>query len=330
MTRASRQIVVLACLFFSLLSPFIGVGETAAQTALQKVTVSYSSSGINSMDLFLSKEKGFFREEGLEPQIVRMSANIAITAGISGEVDALASIGGAIRSIQRGAPLRVLAVTLRRPLFWLVARSEYRSVKDLRGKVLGLTSIGGSQHTMAKRMLGLGGLDADKELTSIQVGDESLQLQALVSDSIQVTAVSPPWFLVARDKFKMNILDSSIDKFASIQNGLALPLKTLQEKPELVKKLVRARAKGNRYLLENELEASEMLARVYRVDFKTALESYRSSKPAFTHTGIPTDEEIREYLALDAQILKLPEPVPRAKVFDFSLQREVNRELGIK
>jgi ABC-type nitrate/sulfonate/bicarbonate transport system substrate-binding protein len=60
--------------------------------------------------------------------------------------------------------------------------------------------------------------------------------------------------------------------------GFAVPIKLLQEKPELVKKLLRARAKGNRYFLENEREASELLARLYRVDVKTALESYRSFK----------------------------------------------------
>jgi hypothetical protein len=54
-----------------------------------------------------------------------MSANLAISAGIAGEIDVLGSIGSAIRSIQRGAPLRVISVTLRRPLFFLVERPEY-------------------------------------------------------------------------------------------------------------------------------------------------------------------------------------------------------------
>jgi len=75
---------------------------------------------------------------------------------------------------------------------------------------------------------------------------------------------------------------------------------------------------------------SQTLAKMWNVDAATALESYRMSKPAFTGTGIPSDEEIKEYLALDAQILKLPAPMEPSQVFDFSLRREVNRELGIK
>jgi NitT/TauT family transport system substrate-binding protein len=311
-------------------APFAGLGTIGAQTPLQKVRISYSSTGINYMDLFLGIEKGFFREEGMELQFIQTSANIAINAGISGELDGLASVGSAVRAIQRGAPLRVLAVTLRRPLYWLVARPEYRSVRELRGKVLGISTIGGSQHLRAKGMLALGGVDPDKDVTFVQVSDQTRQIQALVSNSIQIAALSPPWVFVARDKFKMNLLETSIDKFAGIESGLAVPVKLFQEKPEFFRKILRARAKGNRYFLENEQESSELLARIYRTDVKTALESYRFSKPAFTSTGIPTDEEIKEQLAADAQILKLPEPMNPSKIFDFTLQREVNRALDIK
>src|SRR5437899_1174060 len=301
-----------------------------AQAPLQKVTISYSSSGITSVEFFIAKEKQFFREEGLEPLLVQMSANAAIAAGITGDLVGLSSIGSAIRAIQRGAPLRAVSVSLRRPLFWLVARPEYKSVKDLKGKALGIVTFGGSQHTAARKLITLGGLDPDKEITAIQAGEESRQLQALVSNAIQVSAISPPWFLIGRNKFKMNILDSAIDKFASIQNGVAVNVQTLQERPDLVKKLLRAKAKAAGYLEQNEREVSEMLAKMWNTDVATALESYRWSKPAFTVTGIPTDEEIKEYLALDAQILKLPQPLAPSSVFDFTLQREVNRELGIR
>jgi NitT/TauT family transport system substrate-binding protein len=335
--RALRKITILrksrrglASLFVLALTPFFGIGQIGAQTPPQKVSISYSSTGMPSIQLFIAREKNFFREEGIEPLLVRTSANTAIAAGIAGELDALGSIGSAVRAIQRGAPLRVLAVDLRRPIFWLVTRSEYRSVKDLRGKFLGIVTINGSQHTAARKMLGLGGIDADKDLTFVQVGDESAQLQALVSNSIQVSALTPPYIFLARDKFKMNVLESSIDKFASIQQGIGVHVKTFQERPDLVKRILRAKAKANRFFHENEKETAEMLARIWKTDLATAMEWYRRCKPAFTPTGIPTDEELNEYLAEEAQALKLPEPVPSAKVFDFTVQRVVNRELAMK
>ena len=318
--------IVLALFFLFIFNP----ANASAQAPLQTVRISYSSTGINFMDLFLAKDKGYFRDEGLGLEFIQVAANIAINAGISGELDGLASIGSAIRAIQRGAPLRVVAVNLRRPLYWLVARPEYRSIKDLKGKMLGINTIGGSQHLRAKAMLALGGLDADKDITSIQVSDQTRQIQALLGNSIQVAALSPPWNIVARDKFKMRLLESSMDKFAGIESGLAVPTQLIQGKPELLKKILRARAKGGRQFMENERDSADLLARLYRIDVSTALESYRTSKPAFTHNGIPTDDEIREHLAADAQVLKLPKPAAPNEIFDFTQQREILRELGVK
>ncbi len=300
------------------------------QTTPERLRASYSSAGITSIDLFIARDLKYFQRENLDAQLIRMPANLAITAGISGEIDVLGSIGSAIRAIQRGAPLRVVSVTLRRPLFFLVARPEVNSIKDLKGKTMGIVTVGGSQHTTAKRLIALGGVNADKELTAIQVGEEAQLLQALISGSIEVAAISAPYAQIGREKFNLKILDSSTDKFASIQNGAAVSLKTLRERPEFLKRFLRARAKANQYFMEREREASEFLADIWKTDRKIALESYRSSKPAFTGNGIPTDDEIKEYLALDAQILGLPQPVAPSSVFDFTPQREVNKELGLK
>lgn len=317
--------------FFIIAMILLGTSSLAlAQSAPERIRISYSSGGMTSIDLFIARDKNYFRDQKLNAELIRMSANLAITAGISGEIDVLGSIGSAIRSIQRGAPLRVVSVTLRRPLFFLVGRPEFPSIKDLKGKTMGIVTFGGSQHTTAKRMLALGGLNADKELTSIQVGEESVLLQALTSNSIQVAAISPPYAQIAREKFNMRILETSTDKFASIQNGAAVHVKTLQEKPEYLKRFLRARALANKYFMEREKEASELLANIWKSDYKIANDSYRASRPAFTGTGIPTDDEIKEYLALDAQILGLAQPVAANTVFDFTLQREINKELGIR
>jgi NitT/TauT family transport system substrate-binding protein len=301
-----------------------------AQGPLQHVVLTYSSRSIASIDLYIAQDRGFFREEGLEAQLVQVRATAAIAAIVSGDVHALGSIGSAIRAIPRGAPIKVLAVSLRRPVFWLVSRPELKHFNDLRGKVMGTTTLGGSQHTAGIRLLRKAGLNPDKDVTVVLGGDVPTQLQALVNGSIQVGILSPPTVIVARDKYKMNILGSAMDEFTSIQNGLGVLEKTLKDQRDLVKRILRARAKGNRYFHQNERGTSEVLAKYLNVDLQTALETYRISRAAFTTDGIPSDEEIAEYLKADAQILGLPAPLPAARVFDFSLQREVNKELGTK
>ena len=283
-----------------------------------------------SIELFIARDQGFFREEGFEPQLIRMSANAAIAAGVAGELHALGSVGSAVRAIMRGVPLKILSVDLRRPIFWLVSRAEFRSAKDLKGKHLGIVTINGSQHSAARKMLSLHGIDSDKEMTFVQVGYEAAQLQALVSNSIQVAALTPPYVFLARDKFKMNILESSIDKFPSIQQGIGVQVKTFQDNPDWLRRLLRVKVKSARFFHENEKETVDMLTRIWKSDPATASEWYRRCKPAFTVNGIPTDDEIKEFLSEEAQALKLTETVPASRVFDFTLQRAVNKELGVK
>jgi NitT/TauT family transport system substrate-binding protein len=302
-----------------------------SQSPMERVSIAYSSRSIASIDLYIAQDKGFFREEGLDVQVVQVRSNIAIAAALTEEVQAIGSIGTVIRAIERSdVPLKVVAVNLKRPLFWLVTRPEFGSIDALKGKVLGTTTLGGAQHVAAIRMLRKVGLDPDKDITVIVAGDVPTQLQSLVSGAIQAAALSPPTIILARDKFKMKILASSMEEFPSIQNGLAVPDKLLKNRRELVKRLLRARAKATRYFWENERGASEVLAKYLKVEFSVALESYRLSRPAFTTNGIPTDKEVAEYLKMDAEFMALPKPIAAAKVFDFSLQREVNQELGIR
>jgi hypothetical protein len=121
-----------------------------------------------------------------------------------------------------------------------------------------------------------------------------------------------------------------VKDFVGFQNGLAVVEANLAKDRLLFKKLVRARTKANRYFWENERGTGEVLAKHVRVDLPTALESYRLSREAFTIDGVPSDREINEVLRTDAEMLKIAEPLPSSRIFDFALQREANKELGVK
>jgi len=147
---------------------------------------------------------------------------------------------------------------------------------------------------------------------------------------MHAAALSPPTVILARDKYKLRILGSAVEDVINFQNGLAVTEKLLREKRDVVKRIIRARARANRYFWENERGTAEVLAKYLRVELPVATESHRLARQAFTANGIPTDKEIDEFLKSDAELLKLREPVSPAKLFDFTLQREVNQELGIR
>lgn len=319
-----RKVFLLVFLFLWGSSPatIYGAGE--------RVRITYASRAVSSVLLFIAQDKGFFKDEGLEPQIILTRGTAAVAAVMAGDVDALHIMGTAIRAALRGLPLKVLAVNQKLPLFWLVTRPELKSFNDLKGKVLAVTTIGGSEQLAAFHMLRKGGIDPAKEITSVVSGDVPAHLQAMVAGPVQMAALSPPAVIVARDRYKLNLFATTSDDYIQFISGLLASQKTLNEKPGLINRTLRALTKANAYFFANEQGSAAVLAKYLNVDLPTALETYRLSRRAFTRNGIPTDKEIEEHLKGDAQVLQLREAVRPSTVFDFSLQREVNRELGGK
>jgi len=318
-------------LSFTLFLFVILTAHARAQSALEKIVITYPSRSIASVDLYIAQERGFFRQEGLLADVVQVRGNIGVTALLSGDAHAINNVGTLVRAMERSdLPAKVVSQSLKKNLFWLVTKPEIKSVMELKGKIFGTTTLGGSQHLAAVRFLRNAGLDPDKDITVLIGGDVPAQLQSLVSGVIQLAALSPPTVILARDKFKLKIHGSTLDDLPSLQNGLAFSEKLLRERRDLAKRIVRARTRAHRYLWENERGTAEVLAKYLNVEMPVALESYRLARPAFTTNSVATDKEVEDFLRADAEILKLKEPAPAAKIFDFSLQREVNQELGIK
>ncbi len=321
----------ISCLL--LVIGLLGVRQHGAQAeqSLSHIVITYPSRSIASIDLYIAQERGFFRQEGLSADLVQVRGNIGVTALLSGDAQAINNTGTLIRAMERSdLPAKVVSQSLKKNLFWLVTKPEVKSLADLKGKVFGTTTFGGAQHLAALRLFQKAGLNPDKDITVVIGGDVPAQLQSLLSGAIQVAALSPPTVILARDKFKLRVHGSTLEDLPNLQNGLGFSEKMLRENRELVKRILRARSRAQRYFWENERGTAEVLANYLKVDLPVALESYRLARPAFTANGLASDKEVDDFLRADAETLKLREPVPAAKIFDFTLQREVNQELGIK
>ena len=107
--------------FFVLLLLLLSVSSAAAD---DRVRITYASRSISAILLFIANDKGFFKEEGLDPQLILTRGTTAIAAAVAGDVETIHIMGSAIRGIIQGLPLKVLAVNQKVPLFWLVTRPE--------------------------------------------------------------------------------------------------------------------------------------------------------------------------------------------------------------
>ena len=78
----------------------------------------------------LAVRRGFFKEEGLEAEVIRMNANVAITALASGDTDYTMIFGSVVRAAIRGLPVKVVASLIDGSTHALIARPEFKSARD--------------------------------------------------------------------------------------------------------------------------------------------------------------------------------------------------------
>ena len=110
----------LRMIFFSMVSMMI----LAASVEAARVRVAIPSTTHAVLAFSTSRDKGYYRDEGLEVELILMSAPIASRALVSGDVEA-ATVGGAgLPPVLSGAPLRFVFTTYNRPMFWLFGKSE--------------------------------------------------------------------------------------------------------------------------------------------------------------------------------------------------------------
>src|SRR5258708_33126181 len=107
---AKMQVIVALTLI-------LGVAH-GAWAQMQKVKIAVSSRGIAFIDLYIAEHRGFFREEGLEPELIQVAANVATAALAAGEVGALCAVGLAARASHSALPIKGLAGTRPRAPVW--------------------------------------------------------------------------------------------------------------------------------------------------------------------------------------------------------------------
>ena len=149
MTRLRRPSIFLLAALVSASSQVL----TAAGAELRKVTFSYSAVSMTWFPVKVAVERGFFRNEGLEAQLIQMNGNIATVALANGHIDFSLNISPVLNGAMQGLRTKLVAALNSRPLFSLVVRPEITSSSDLKGKVFAVSSFGNTQAILTEKHL---------------------------------------------------------------------------------------------------------------------------------------------------------------------------------
>ncbi len=285
---------------------------------------------ITQISFFVARERGFYKEEGLDVEIVQMTGTVANLALMTGEVPFTSVPTAAMTANLRGANLRVLFTTFERPLFWLYSRPQIRDVKDLRNKKVGVGGLNQASYTLLRELLSTYGLEPGKDYTVIQAGDSAPRFMALTSGFVDATLMPLPWNFSAQEAGMHELVALSKSEVTAPTGSIVVREDLLRNEPRLVEQFTRATLKGLRYSIERRAGAIAAIAGSLKIKNDVATKGYDAAAPALTADGTMSESSQRK--ALDA-VLKLngvKETPPLNRFFNFSAAKKVAAELHAK
>lgn len=296
------------------------LNDPAIAEDLQKIRISYSSRSNSTMVYQVAAAKGLFKEEGLEPEMIQMNPRLGALAVMNGDVEFTTTFGSTLRGIVQGLPLKFVAISVRKTDHLLIARPELKSIADLRGKRFGVATLFGTDQLAGEEMMSTKGFNPSL-VKIVALGDAPVRVQALRSGIVDVIAINAPHDM-ALMKSGFTVLAGPQDvKRALPLAGLAVSDRSLKEKPQLIKRVLRAVLKAHRFVFENKQETIRVMTQWLSQSPDIAARSYDVALLSLSKNGEIPDA--------DMEILT-EKKRPLDEVRDYSLLREAQKELGMQ
>ena len=313
--------------FFIVMSMII----LAAHVEAARIRVAIPSTTHAVLAFTTTRDKGYYREEGLDVELILMSAPIASRALLGGDVE-VATVGGAgLPPVLSGAPLRFVFTTYSKPMFWLFGKSGIRSVKELKGKKVGVSGIGSGPDSLLREALRRNGLEGGRDVLILSLGVMPTIYSGLQAGIVDAAMLSPPFAFRAEENGFREIIAFTKQELVELQGSILVKEAFLQSDPVTLEKFIRATSKGFLYIKQNRSGTIPILARYLQVNGDLAAKAYdQVVRPALTPDGTLSEELQKKAVEHVLKRLDVKEPPALSRVFDFSMTRKVVTELQTK
>ena len=276
----------------------------------------------------LAQKKGFLKEEGFEAELVTITGPVANIALSNGDIDYYTGFGSAVRAMVQGSlPSRIVACFRPSPHFVLVGRPELKTVKDLKGKSIGAVP-GGAPDLVARLIIKHYGLDPDRDVKFIRSTSDGVFIR-LNQGLIDAQSLPVPGDYRGK-KLGFTVLARAEELFTYPISGLIVRIRKIKDRPDEIKRVIRAGIKANRYIRDNRDGTIPVLAATYKLDNDTAAALYDSFAKGFNLDGSLPEDGLRRLIEDTRSITKVDREVAFTEVADLSVLREAQRELGIE
>jgi NitT/TauT family transport system substrate-binding protein len=295
-------------------------GESIGAT-LENIRVSYATLSAAYMDHICAMDKGYFREEGLNIEVIRAPGGVATPGLLSGQFHFSSSASSAVSAAVRGGPVKIVYTNLSRPSYTLVSiKPEITSAKELVGKKIAINSFGDTGHLSTILYLKKMGVNPASALF-IAVGRNEVRFPALRTGTIDAAPLVPRDMVVLKDQKHIVLADLG-KEIQLVWNGVAVSSKLLAENPQLVERFLRGLAKGREFARRYRDETIAVISKRDPSPLDAIKVDYDVTKASMTEDGSLPDEILRDEVATRSELTKVAHPPNIASVFDYTITRK--------
>ena len=271
--------------------------------------------------------QGYFRDEGLDVEVLQMNANVSVAALAAGNIDYNLILQSVVTANLRGLPLKVAGILIERPNHVVVVHPSIHKFAELKGKKIAISSFGSLVDILARLTAAHFKLDPKNDVQFVAAGSSSARVAQLQAGVVQAAFVTPPGNLRAEAAGFKSLLSVG-ELFAFPVNGIGLHEQKLRNDRDEVKKVTRALLKANRFILDNPKGAIKILAAWGRSKPEVAEEAYQFNAKNYSRNLLVSRSTLENVIESTRWNIETKRNVAVDEVFDFGLVREILKEMG--
>lgn len=310
-----KRVLPLLFIFVILLSPALGQA---------RIVVGLSSVNIAFLPVYVTQEKGFFKDEGLDVIFVMFNAGTTnLQALIGGDVQIMGSafvetIGGRAA----GADVKNFWGISNLMPFQLYSNPSFKSMKEARGKRFAISRFGSLTDFLTRATLQHFGVDP-KEVTILQIGSTPARFAALSAGAVDASIVWFPVTEIAKAQGYLKLLDLKdifpewpYETFAAREPWLA-------KEKEQASKFLRAYQRGVRHTLENKEDALRAIRKYVKMDPAYAPAGYAEYRDSFPVNGRISEKAIPVVIDQEFEAGRIRRKITLDELIDRSFIKQV-------
>jgi ABC-type nitrate/sulfonate/bicarbonate transport system substrate-binding protein len=289
--------------------PLILASQTGWTQELEKVVVGHSNIRNDIAALWVPKDLGIFRKNGLDVNVVLITGGVRMTQAILSGSAPMGFTGATLvaSAVAGGSDAVLMLGITNRLTYDIWAKPEIKRPEDLRGKNLAVSGFGSSSHVASFLMLQHFKLDENKDkITFLVIGDEPTRAQALIAGRIDATIVDPSVSGPLKEKGFSYLGNLQQLGVPFVNNALVSTRKYLKEQPHTAEAVVRSIVEGNAFMLNpaNKPKVMGVLAKHLRLEAKEAEKTYEDLIPKVERKPYPSMEAVKATI----QVMGLKNP----------------------